>query len=779
MTEKFGPNVAEAGSLLANKFGEEAKAKRHEAAIALEEAEKAKAENNNETNRALVKQARDNFETASREAKEWETGGNQRLVIDSALNVISTALAGRPAAEVVASGLSPAVNNQIKKATTDAKGNVNTALNLTAHALWGAVEAYAGNRNVVAGAAGAAGGEAAAHFLASTLYDKSPEKLSEEEKRTVSSLSQVAAGIAGGSLSDSSDGAIIAAKTAKDAVENNYLKPSDLVEAERKYKACKGDSDCEMRVVEETNELSKKRNQELDEYRQSLERELLAAKRSAEQQCAGNADCYLAYSQEANKHFKEQLNAYLAHVSEGNDFESLARNYYPDDAYFRSIWYGLTNSGPQKTKESLKSAKDYIDNTSFGEALDDTLRIGKKLVRLPKEWIEQDIPAHSVEKALREMTDGNPQDVGEVFFGLTTGAATVSVAGKTMKWIGGKWVRSPDVDYSRDNANIGKNNPKFNSDFNNNINTKPLAPKAIVKINGYYYADGMKISESSDGAIIAAKTAKDAVENNYLYNGEVNSLVKELAKAEKEGRDTKPIFEKYAKLSEKNRQEILKLCGNNPACYIPHIQMMQSGDEAAYENFSYLRLGTYFNNLSRETQVKLSDFVELENGKTRNQLPKSVHYATLALGAAEAVGLGGLALKAKLPKGANANEKLPIVGETKGYRTTKVNLNNLEIEISKQNKHLENTNEYKVSLANGQQKSIITVSLDSLKGYVGTGQQVGKTEIGLPGSKERVNFNKNIGIYIDPVTGDRTPTTMGIIHYSKNGYHVVPAKPKE
>ena len=460
VTEKFGPNVAEAGSLLANKFGEEAKAKRHEAAIALEEAEKAKAENNNETNRTLVKQARDNFETASREAKEWETGGSQPLVIDSALNFISTALSRRPAAEVVASGLSPAVNNQIKKATTDAKGNVNTALNLTAHALWGAVEAYAGNRNVAAGAVGAAGGEVAAHFLASTLYNKSPEKLSEEEKRTVSSLSQVAAGIAGGSLSDSSDGAIIAAKTAKDAVENNYLKPSDLVEAERKYKACKGDSDCEMRVVEETNELSKKRNQELDEYRQSLERELLAAKRSAEQQCAGNSDCYLAYSQEANKHFKEQLNAYLAHVSEGKDFESLARNYYPDDAYFRSIWYGLTNSGPQKTKESLKSAKDYIDNTSFGEVLDDTLRIGEKLVRLPKEWIEQDIPAHSVEKALREMTDGNPQDVGEVFFGLTTGAATVSVAGKTMKWIGGKWVRSPDVDYSRDNTNLGVNRNK-------------------------------------------------------------------------------------------------------------------------------------------------------------------------------------------------------------------------------------------------------------------------------------------------------------------------------
>ena len=417
VTEKFGQNVVEAGSLLANKFGEEAKAKRHEAAIALEEAEKAKAENNNETNRALVKQARDNFETASREAKEWETGGSQRLVIDSALNVISTALAGRPAAEVVASGLSPAVNNQIKKATTDAKGNVNTALNLTAHALWGAVEAYAGNRNV------AAGGEAAAHFLASTLYDKSPEKLSEEEKRTVSSLSQVAAGIAGGSLSD-----------------------------------------------------------------------------------------------------------------------------------------------------------------------------------------------------------------------------------------------------------------------------------------------------SSDGAIIAAKTAKDAVENNYLYNGEVNSLVKELAKAEKEGKDTRPIFEKYAKLSEKNRQEILKLCGNNPACYIPHIQMMQSGDEAAYENFSYLRLGTYFNNLSRETQVKLSDFVELENGKTRNQLPKSVHYATLALGAAEAVGLGGIALT-KLPKGANANEKLPIIGKTKGYENQNVRISGGEYRANLYSKNWTEANLHK-SIEKFAGKNPIITMTDKGKEYM-------------------------------------------------------------
>ncbi|MGX2970668.1 polymorphic toxin type 50 domain-containing protein, partial [Ursidibacter arcticus] len=113
------------------------------------------------------------------------------------------------------------------------------------------------------------------------------------------------------------------------------------------------------------------------------------------------------------------------------------------------------------------------------------------------------------------------------------------------------------------------------------------------------------------------------------------------------------------------------------------------------------------------------------------------------------------------------------------YKTSNIDFSSLEIEISKQNKHLKNTNEYKVAIANDQKKSIVTIDLNSLKGYAGTGQQVGKLEVGLPGSKERINFNKIIGDYIDPITGKSTPTKIGIIHYSKNGYHIVPAKPNE
>jgi filamentous hemagglutinin len=48
--------------------------------------------------------------------------------------------------------------------------------------------------------------------------------------------------------------------------------------------------------------------------------------------------------------------------------------------------------------------------------------------------------------------------------------------------------------------------------------------------------------------------------------------------------------------------------------------------------------------------------------------------------------------------------------------------------------------------------------------------------VGSPGSKERVNFGEKIGIYIDEA-GNAFSTTNGIIHYSKDGIHIVPARP--
>ncbi|MEL4013208.1 hemagglutinin repeat-containing protein [Dryocola clanedunensis] len=100
------------------------------------------------------------------------------------------------------------------------------------------------------------------------------------------------------------------------------------------------------------------------------------------------------------------------------------------------------------------------------------------------------------------------------------------------------------------------------------------------------------------------------------------------------------------------------------------------------------------------------------------------------------------------------------------------------INKGQQNKHIVGTNEYKTAAASsGSQRSIITVEPQSLLPQLGTGQQVGKIEVGLAGSKERIDFGKVIGTFVDKDTGLSLPTTKGIVHYGKDGAHIVPARP--
>ncbi|WP_230595007.1 VENN motif pre-toxin domain-containing protein, partial [Gallibacterium anatis] len=113
-------------------------------------------------------------------------------------------------------------NYAIKEATTDKNNNVNLEANLMAHALLGAIEAYATGNNAAAGAAGAVSGELAAKVISEQLYQKSPEQLTEAQKQTVSTLSQLASGLAGGLISDTTAGAINSAEIGKRAVENNF-----------------------------------------------------------------------------------------------------------------------------------------------------------------------------------------------------------------------------------------------------------------------------------------------------------------------------------------------------------------------------------------------------------------------------------------------------------------------------------------------------------------------------------------------------------------------------
>ena len=90
------------------------------------------------------------------------------------------------------------------------------------------------------------------------------------------------------------------------------------------------------------------------------------------------------------------------------------------------------------------------------------------------------------------------------------------------------------------------------------------------------------------------------------------------------------------------------------------------------------------------------------------------------------------------------------------------------LHLGKQGKHLVGHNNYQ----NG--KSILEISLDDAQDlidkYSGKGQKIGV-------NRERINFEKIIGDYIDPQTGEAYKTTVGTIHYSKTGTHIVPERP--
>ena len=97
-----------------------------------------------------------------------------------------------------------------------------------AHAVAGAVLAQIAGGSAAAGATGAAGGELAAKAIVAVMYPHTKiSDLTESQKQTVSALSQMAAGLAGGLTSNSSLGAGAGAAAGKNAVENNALGAPD------------------------------------------------------------------------------------------------------------------------------------------------------------------------------------------------------------------------------------------------------------------------------------------------------------------------------------------------------------------------------------------------------------------------------------------------------------------------------------------------------------------------------------------------------------------------
>lgn len=89
------------------------------------------------------------------------------------------------------------------------------------------------------------------------------------------------------------------------------------------------------------------------------------------------------------------------------------------------------------------------------------------------------------------------------------------------------------------------------------------------------------------------------------------------------------------------------------------------------------------------------------------------------------------------------------------------------VEMAKQGKHIPDHKNY----IPGKSPFTHTDPQGLVDKFSGKGQPVGKIPRGQPSFKERVDFGEVIGEF------EGKETTRGIIHYSKNGVHIVPSNP--
>ena len=254
-TKGFVQTASAAGNAIANKLGEEAVAKQREAQAAQEVADRAYKANPSKENETALNTANQNLITANNEAEKWQTGGEYKRKIDGAMNAISAALGGLPAAGIATSAISPEINHQIKLATEG-----SPMANKVAHALWGAVEAYSANQNAAAGAGGALAGEVMADVIAKELYSKKPNQLNREEKELVSSVSQAAGALVGGAAANSSQGIGVGLTTAKNAVENNSFTLESVINNPQEAWAAKAEG--EAKLIEEKSNIEQSLREE-------------------------------------------------------------------------------------------------------------------------------------------------------------------------------------------------------------------------------------------------------------------------------------------------------------------------------------------------------------------------------------------------------------------------------------------------------------------------------------------------------------------------------------
>ncbi|MFC1196423.1 VENN motif pre-toxin domain-containing protein, partial [Pasteurella multocida] len=185
-------------------------------------------------NQAEITQKQTALLVAEEAQAKWGDKGEYKRTAERLTTLLTGILAKQAAGGIATQLISPEVNQWIKEATTNDKGETDKIANTLAHAIWGAIEATANRGNPTSGAIAAASAELAAPMLAKVLYNKDKaEQLTAEEKAQITALSSITAAVAGGLTAQGSrqsnttvsslTHASIGGEIGKIAVENNYL----------------------------------------------------------------------------------------------------------------------------------------------------------------------------------------------------------------------------------------------------------------------------------------------------------------------------------------------------------------------------------------------------------------------------------------------------------------------------------------------------------------------------------------------------------------------------
>ncbi|WP_049368216.1 VENN motif pre-toxin domain-containing protein, partial [Haemophilus influenzae] len=161
--------------------------------------------------------------------RTYGIGSEKGMAIRAVTAALQAAAQNDTAGSLVALA-SPYLNKTIHEMTAGDTAK-DKATNLMAHALLSAVEFQVTGKDPLTGAVAGVTGEVTAQILTQAIYNKTPNQLTANEKENISTLSQLAGGLAsaltakangttaeqGGSFLAATSGA----ETAKRAVENN------------------------------------------------------------------------------------------------------------------------------------------------------------------------------------------------------------------------------------------------------------------------------------------------------------------------------------------------------------------------------------------------------------------------------------------------------------------------------------------------------------------------------------------------------------------------------